>query len=181
MRRLVTTLMLGLTAAALAVGPALAKEVGANLDSTPAGLDAGDPWNPQLFIVTEGEGLQTAGEPPTLTIRNAAGETTDFTATTGSEPGVYEVRVVFPEAGRYRYWVTDPATGRRYEFPVVTIGEPVAAAPVVQPKDPVPVAADGGSFPAWPVAAGAAAGLALVGLALLYARRGPRSAARAAQ
>ena len=108
-------------------------------------------------------------------------QTTDFTATAASEPGVYEVRVVFPEAGRYRYWVTDPATGRRYEFPVVTIGEPVAATPVVQPKDPVRVAADGGSFPVWPVAAGAAAGLALVGLALLYARRGPRSAARAAQ
>lgn len=181
MRRLVTMLALALAIGALAAGPALAKQVGANLDSTPAGLDAGDSWTPLLFIVRDGHELQTSGAPPTLTIRNAAGETTDFTAGTGPEPGVYELRVVFPEAGQYHYWVTDPATGRRYEFPAVTIGEPVAAAPVVHPKDPVPVAADGGSFPAWPVALGAAAGLVLAGLALLYARRGPRSAVRAAQ
>jgi hypothetical protein len=181
MRRLVTMLSLALVVAALAAGPALAKEVGANLDSTPAGLNVGDSWTPLLFIVSEGHELQTSGTPPTLTIRNADGETTDFTAGTGPEPGVYELRVVFPEAGRYRYWVTDPLTGRRYDFPAVTIGEPVAASPVAQPKDPVPVAAGGGSFPAWPVALGAAAGLVLVGLALLYARRGPRSAARAAQ
>jgi hypothetical protein len=180
MRRLVTILLLTLVAAALAAGPTLAKEVGANLDSTPAGLDAGDSWTPLVFMVTE-DGLQTNAGPPTLTIRNSSGETTDFTATTGPEPGVYELRVVFPDAGRYRYWVTDPATGRRYDFPVVTIGEPVAAAPVVKPEDPVPATADDGSFPAWPVGAGVAAGLALVGLALLYARRGPRSAARAAQ
>ena len=63
----------------------------------------------------------------------------------------------------------------------MTIGEPVAAAPVAQPNDPVPVAADGGSFPVWPVAGGVAAALALVVLAVVYARRGPRSAARAAQ
>jgi hypothetical protein len=181
MRRLLTISILVLATALATAGTALAKETGANLDSTPAGLDAGDPWTPLVFMVTDEHQLQTAGGPPTLTIRDASGTTTDFTATTGPEPGVYELRVVFSEAGRYTYWVTDPKTGRRYDFPAVTIGEPVAAAPVVQPEDPVPVAADDGSFPIWPVAAGAAAGLVLVGLALLYARRGPRSAARAAQ
>jgi len=67
MRRLVTGSILVLAAVVLAAGPALAKQVGANLDPTPAGLSPGDPWTPDLFIVTEAHGLQTAGGPPTLT------------------------------------------------------------------------------------------------------------------
>jgi hypothetical protein len=181
MRRLVAGSILALTVAAIAAAPALAKQLGANLDSPPSGLDAGEPWTTHVFIVTEEHGLQTEGGPPTLTIRDDSGETTDFTATGGPEPGVYALRVVFPKAGTYAYWVTDPATNRRYDFPAVTIGGAAAAAPVAQPDDPVPAAAGDDSFPWIPVAAGAAVGLALVALALLYVRRGPRSAARAAQ
>lgn len=182
MRRLVICSVFVLAVAVLAASPAAAKQVGANLDPTaPAGLDPGDPWTPNVFFVTEQHGLQTAGGPPTLTIRAASGETSDFIATAGSQPGFYDLRVVFPEAGTYTYWVTDPVTGERYDFPEVTIGEPVAAAPVAQPEDPVPVAADDGSFPVVPVAAGAAAALVLLGLVFLYVRRGPRSAVRAAQ
>lgn len=182
MKRLVTILTLGLAALVLAAGTALAKQVGANLNpSIPAGLGPGEPWTPDIFFVTEQHGLQTAGGPPALTIRAISGETTDFTATAGPEPGFYELRVVFPEAGTYTYWVTDPVTGQRYDFPEVRIGEPVAAAPVAQPEVPVPAAADGDSFPVVPVAAGAAAVLALLGLAFLYVRRGPRGASRAAQ
>jgi hypothetical protein len=182
MRRLVTISILVLAGAALAAAPALAKQLGANLDPpAPVGVEPGEPWAPSVFIVTEEHGLQTAGGPPTLTVRDASGATTEFVAAAGQEPGFYNLRVVFPEAGTYRYWVTDPVTGRRYDFPAVTIGEPVAAAPVARPDDPVPVAVDEGSFPLVPVAAGAAAGLVLLVLTLLYVRRGPRSAARAAQ
>jgi hypothetical protein len=182
-RRLVLILLATAAWIAVAVSPALAKEVGANLSVPPPGLNAGEPWTTGLFIVSESHGLQTGTKPPTLTIeRSTGGETADFVATPGGEDGVYRVRVVFPEAGHWRYWVTDPVTGRRYPFPPVTIGEPVATAAPTPPaaeREPAPAAGERESFPWWPIAAGAGA-LLLVAMVLGY-RRGPRRAARAAQ
>lgn len=181
MKRLVPIL---LTAALVAASPALAKEVGPNLDPpAPAGLNPGDPWNTTLFIVTPDHGLQTGTKPPTLTIQSpSSGVTTDIPATAGPEDGFYQLRVVFPTAGEWRYWVTDPASGQRYTFPAVTVGEPVAAPPAAEPTvdpDPAPAATDEDSFPWWVV--GVAIAVALLLACVIAYLRGPRRAARAAQ
>jgi hypothetical protein len=78
------------------------------LSSLPAGVEPGEPWDPEITIrqhgVTPLEGLT-----PTLTIRNAAsGDSRDFTASATDEPGVYRAHVVFPESGS---WNVAVATG----------------------------------------------------------------------
>ena len=166
MKRLLIPLTV-LVALAVLAAPAVAKEQGVDVSSTPAGIGPGQPWTPEIRVLADPEAL-SAGSPPTLVIRNAkSGKTINFPATPTGEPGTYDVRVVFPDAGTWSYEVIGGIDGRIYPYPAVTIGAPVAAESPVQATqaEPIPTA-ESGSFPAGPVAGGLA-GLTLLGFALL--------------
>jgi hypothetical protein len=184
MKRLVLTFVLAVLGLAAAAAPALAKEAAVELTSTPAGIGRDEPWTPEVFVFSGHDAVAGAeAGPPVLTIRKG-GKEIDYVGTlvrTEGEARFYDVRVIFPEAGTWRYTVTDPVSGREYQFPPVAIEAPVAAAPVAEPSDPVPVAGGSDSFPLWPVTGGILGALALVAVAGAYVRRGPRNAARAAQ
>ncbi len=178
MRRLTTGLLLLLVAGAL-TGTAAAKEGGVELGSTPAGLGPGDPWNLDIQIFKDPAAIANV-EPPVVTIRNSAGEETQFPA----EPvetahGRYTATVVFPEAGTWRYEVYESGSGRTYEYDPVVIEAPAPAPAGGGSVDPQPVAAatsDDG-FPLWPVLGGSF-GLALVaaGLTVFLRRHRPPAA-----
>lgn len=136
------------------------------LDSTPAGVQPGDPWDVNITVLQHGRTPLT-GVQPTLTIRNGDATKT-FDATPTRKPGVYAVSVTFPTDGRWVYEVNDGfVTGQPHTFPAVRIGER-ASAP----------AGDGGPDVTWLVLGGIAFLLAgLVGLgARLRHRHEPQAA-----
>jgi hypothetical protein len=177
-QRVLTGLLLMLVAAALA-GPAAAKEATVELGSTPAGLGPGDPWKLGIQVFADPGALAKA-DPPVVTIRDSAGEETQFPAEPlGTEPGTYTVTVVFPEDGTYTYEVYDSATGRTYEYDPVVIEEPAVAPTAGGSRDsqPVAAAASDDGFPLWPVLGGSF-GLTLVaaGLTVFVRRHRPPAA-----
>jgi YtkA-like len=129
------------------------------LSSLPAGVSAGEPWEPDITIRQHGV-TPLDGLTPTLTIRNAAtGASHDFIASATGEPGVYRAQVVFPESGR---WTIAVATGWRGEGsltagPVTIEGAPGGGA-------------EPGSFPTRPLLIGVVL-VVLLAAATLGARR----------
>ena len=134
----------------------------------PDELSPGDTWNAQITIRQHGM-TPLAGVEPTVTIRNAdTGASKTFEASPAGKRGVYEAKVVFPEAGTWRYEVYDGFTqyggARAHTFAPITIG-----------------GASGGSggssfdFPA--VTAAIAVALAAAALVFVGYRRRPRTAA----
>ncbi len=149
--------------------PAAAKEQGVEVSSTPTGIDPGEPWTPTIRVLAD-PGALNSGRPPTIVIRNTgSGESVEFTTAPTGKSGIYDARVVFPEAGTWSYEIVGGIDGRIYPYPAVTIGDPVSPDPAPQPAPSEPVSdPDPGSLPAAPLAGGLAGvvvlGLALVGL-----------------
>ena len=175
MKRVLVALALVIGALSLAA-TAWAKEANLEVSGFPTGLGPGEPWD-ALIVVSEGP--VPAGA-PTVTIRNAAtGEKQIYRSTSRGHEGMYDSRVVFPSAGTWTYEVTDPTSGRTYQYDPVTIAAPVAETPSTPPAKPAPVPADPGSFPVWPVIGGVL-GFVLVALVLALLSRGrPRPASLA--
>jgi hypothetical protein len=159
MRRSLVLFPLALLLALLVAPPALAggwATVG--LDSTPAGVAAGDSWDVDITVLQHGR-TPLSGITPIVRIRSG-GTTREFTATPTSAPGVYRAAVVFPTAGRWHYEVLD---GFRSEVPHTFAPVDIAGAP----------ARGGGIATGWLWGAGAAALLALAVLGLDRRRRAP--------
>lgn len=71
------------------------------VDPLPTGIDAGETWRTEVTVLQHGRTPLT-DLAPVITIRERdTAEWTDFAATATGEPGVYEARVVFPEAGEW--------------------------------------------------------------------------------
>jgi hypothetical protein len=139
MRKLIPVLIL---AAFLATaGRAAAWDgVTVELSAIPSGLGPGDAWNATMTVIGP-DGRPFAGErlDPAVTIRSEGGAEHVFPAGPASQPGVYEVTVVFPEAGTWSY---------RAEIVSGDLQAPNRAYP------PVEIGAAPAGFPTWPVVGG---------------------------
>lgn len=156
-RLLLLALAAGLLLPAAALGGGWAT---VQLDSTPSGLDAGEPWNVELTVLQHGR-TPLEGISPQINLTGPQGESDSFAAEPTGRPGVYRAEVVFPASGTWRWEIWD-GFSQTHTYSPVTIG-------------------DGGdaSFPTVPVTAGLLAAMALAG-ALLVALRKRRPGARPA-
>ena len=140
------------------------------LDSTPAGVQPGDPWNVNITVLQHGK-TPLEGVQPTLTIRSGDATKT-FDATPTKQPGVYAVSVTFPSAGAWTYEVNDGfITGQPHTFPAVQIGDPMSAPAAATTTD------DGGVNLVWLLLGGVAFVLAAL---ILLVRRHQRHEPQAA-
>ena len=110
------------------------------LSSTPKGMSADEPWVVNITVLQHGLASQPlSGLKPTVTIRRVAPLRTTsaavkksltFIARPTGRTGVYRARVVFPDAGTWRYEVYDAFTqyggARTHTFaPVkIAVGRP---------------------------------------------------------
>ena len=151
----------------------------------PAGIAPGTTWAAELTVLQHGlnalPNAKTAR--PTLTIVNAeTGATRTFVARPTKNLEVFVADVVFPSAGSWRYEVYDDFSSeggrpvpcaQTHTFAAVTIGGPAGGGTPSGPTPAEPVAtaaaADGGSFPVWPVVGGVLA-LLILSTALLWLR-----------
>ena len=175
MRRFLTTFVLGLVAVASLTGVASAKEMSVALASGPPSLDPGEPWNAELLV--HGEPAMLKAAVPGITFTNdETGETRTFAARSTGERAadgqlVYRARVVLHEEGRWQWGLVDGVTDRLYEGGLVQVGEPAATPTPAPSADPAAVSTGDDSLPAWPLAAGAAVLLLLLGgVAALFVR-----------
>ena len=168
MRRLLLAFALTLIAAAALGTVAFAKNGGVELSSTPFGIKPGDPWTGTLTVFSADGAV--AADKPTITIRNLGnGKTQTFDTRPAKVPTTahsssFVFEVVFPEAGRYRYFVRDGVTDRDYNFPIVRIAPADAA--IGKPGK----GASDDSFPVWPLVAGLGGATLLAGAGLLALR-----------
>jgi hypothetical protein len=105
------------------------------LSSSPKGLAADEPWVVDVTVLQHGLATQPlSGLKPTVTIRMvtpfrstsaAVKKSLTFKARPTSRTGVYRARVVFPDAGTWRYEVYDAFTtyggARTHKFVPVKI------------------------------------------------------------
>jgi hypothetical protein len=123
----------------------------------PDGVEPGATWSPEITILQHGR-TPLDGLTPTVTISDDGGVSHSFTATPTGGTGVYEARVVFPDAGSYRVVVDSGFGDSRLTYGPVTI------------EGGAPGGADGWSPPAGvPALVGAA--LVLLAAATLGVRR----------
>lgn len=108
------------------------------LDPLPTGVGPGETWTTEMTVLQHGR-TPLVGLSPTLTITEESGESRQFVALETGAPGVYEARVVFPEAGRWSI-VADSTFGESK----LTYG------PVTIESQPDPGGAPS-SFPALPI------------------------------
>jgi hypothetical protein len=161
---LLVPLLLVLVAAPAAYGGGF---VTVGLDSSPAGLPPGQPWQVDITVMAHGR-TPVVGAPATVRIRSDAGTVQTF-PTKEVEPGVYRANVTFPSTGVWRYEVVDGYIQQVHTFPPLKVtGDPVAASSAADP--------DGGIATGWLWAAGAALLLALAVLGLDRRRRHPAGA-----
>jgi len=140
------------------------------LDSTPAGVQPGDPWDVNITVLQHGR-TPLEDVQPTLTIRNGDSSKT-FDAKPTDKPGVYAASVTFPSAGRWTYEVNDGfITQQPHTFPAVQIGDPVSAPAAATTTD------DGGVNLTWLLLGGVAFVLAAL---ILLVRRHQRHEPQAA-
>lgn len=100
------------------------------------GVNAGETWRTEITVLQHGR-TPLDGLSPKLRISGEGGART-FDATPTGKTGVYEARVVFPEAGRWSVVVDSGFGDSRLTYGPVTIG----ASPTGSP----------GSFPVLPFA-----------------------------
>jgi hypothetical protein len=156
---------------AVALATAGAAQAGcfATAGVSPAPPDtAGATWNASIRVMQHGR-TPLADAKPTLTIRNASGESKTFTAKPTGETGVYRAEVVFPSGGTWRYEVNDG-------FPVQQCAQTHTFAPV---EIVGPTTGGGVSLP-WTISGSAVLALALgamLALGLRPRRRGALVAA----
>jgi hypothetical protein len=129
------------------------------VSSLPTGVEPGETWRTEITVLQHGQ-TPLDGLEPVLTIREQeSGVSRDFHAIPSGEPGVYDARVVFPEAGRWNVVVETGWWGEgRLTFGPVTIGD--GAGTGLSPE----------SFPVAPVAVGTLA-FALLVIATFGVRR----------
>jgi hypothetical protein len=162
---LLIPLLLALVAAPAAYGGGF---VTVGLDSSPAGLPPGQPWQVDIAVMAHGR-TPVVGQPATVRIRSESGTVKEF-PTREVEPGVYRASVTFPATGVWHYEVVDGYIQQVHTYPPVKVtGDPVAATSA--PAEP-----DGGIATGWLWAAGAALLLALAVLAFDRRRRHPAGA-----
>ena len=168
MRRSLLVSPLALVLVVLAAIPAAAggwATVG--LDSTPAGVVPGKPWNVNITVLQHGR-TPLSGITPSVAITSGT-VTREFAATPTKKPGVYRASVVFPTAGRWSYTVDDGFMGQVHTYPAVTIAAAPAAAP------PAAAADDGGVSAGWLWGAAGALVLAVIVLGVDRRRRASRA------
>jgi len=96
---IVSTLVLAVVAAAPAGGGGWAT---VGFEPRPDGTKAGETWRPTIFVKQHGV-TPLSGLQPVVTIEEADSEASaTFYAEPGSEAGVYEADVVFPDPGEWR-------------------------------------------------------------------------------
>ena len=149
--------LLGLPATAAAGGWATV-----SLSSTPDGLGPGQPWVVELEILQHGRTPLDGVEPSIVLTNGATGKTEYVAAKPTGRPGTYEVRAVFPDAGRWTYAVDD-GFSRVHDYPAVTIGGGASSAPAAAGAD------DG--FPWSALLVSLLAGLAAAGVVTFLRRR----------
>ena len=137
--------LLILIAALLALAPSAALAGGfatASLSSTPTGTAPGEPWDVDITILQHGVTPMTDVHPALVVQLPGGGERRFAAARVDGKPGVYRARVVFPEAGRYRYSVDDGFTNAvPHDFGAVTIGGSPPATSTGVPWQPFAIAA----------------------------------------
>jgi len=69
------------------------------VDPLPTGIQAGEPWNPEITVLQHGRTPLTGLQPLVIVSEQGSGLERTFSATPSDEAGVYDARVVFPEAG----------------------------------------------------------------------------------
>jgi hypothetical protein len=162
---LLVPLLLAFAAAPAAYGGGF---VTVGLDSSPAGLPPGQPWQVDITVLAHGR-TPVEGMPATVRIRSERGEIKQF-ATREVEPGVYRANVTFPASGVWHYEVVDGYIRQVHSYPPIKVtGDPVLTASA--PAEP-----DGGIATGWLWAAGGALLLALAVLAFDRRRRHPAPA-----
>jgi hypothetical protein len=132
----------------------------------PEGLEPGESWRAEITVLRHGI-TPTDGARPTLFIRNEANaKKLTFEAKPTGATGVYAANVVFPVAGVWRYSVDNGLAATGYGESAMTTYAPVTIGSG---------SGVGGSFPALPVVALAAAlaAAALGAFAVLRVRRRP--------
>lgn len=70
------------------------------LDPLPTGVGPGETWTTEMTVLQHGR-TPLVGLSPTLTITEESGESRQFVALETGKAGVYEARVVFPDAGQW--------------------------------------------------------------------------------
>lgn len=159
MRRFVLLLVLvGFLASA---GTASAWEgVTIEMSAVPLDLGPGDPWDASLTVVgPDGSPLTDMNMHPGVTIADERANEQLFVAGPTSRPGVFHVRIVFPEPGTWTYRADvvpgNPGAPSR-TFPPVEIGDEAAG------------------FPVWPVVASLAGLIGILGFVIVRRNRPPR-------
>jgi YtkA-like len=159
-----------LAAALVPAAPAVAGCIATvALDSTPAGIGAGQTWTADITVLQHGR-TPMPDATPSVIITGSGGTTRTFAAARTDTVGLYRANVTFPTAGTWNYAVNDG-------FPIAECAQTHTFAPVEIGAGAGGAASGGGdgSGPGgltWFLLAGA--GVALVGGAgMVLARRRP--------
>jgi hypothetical protein len=118
---IVSTLVLAVVAAAPAGGGGWAT---VGFEPLPDGTKAGETWRPTIFVKQHGV-TPLSGLQPVVTIEEADSEASaTFYAEPGSEAGVYEADVVFPDPGEWRVTILSGFGDSQVSYGPVAIGSP---------------------------------------------------------
>lgn len=90
----------------------------------PDGTKAGETWQPTIFVKQHGV-TPLSGLQPVVTIEEADSKASEtFFAEPGSEAGVYQAEVVFPDAGDWRVTILSGFGDSQVSYGPVAIGSP---------------------------------------------------------
>ncbi len=134
------------------------------LDSLPAGTNAGDTWKAELLVLQHGR-TPLEGISPVVRIRDASGTVQEFPASPAGEPGRYSAEVTFPSAGTWSWEIWD-GFSQTHTYQPVTIGGGTGGGD--------------GSFPTVPLGAGAFALVLAGALGFVFMARRRRASPRPA-
>lgn len=163
--------LVAICAAAIALAAVCAAQAGGfatvGVAPLPTGVDAGETWSTEVTILQHGRTPLAGLEPLVIVREQGSGLERTFRATPSEEPGVYDARVVFPEAGDWNVRVETGWWGEGgLTFGPVAIG------------DGTGVAADPEPFPVAPLAVLVLVVAVLAAAALVARRRWGPSPAR---
>ena len=136
MRRI--TLVAALALAASLTAPATAVAGGfatVGLSSLPDDARPGETWVVDLTVLQHGRTPLDGVRPAVVIEPVDRGTATRFPARPTGRSGVYRARVVFPDAGEWRY-SADDGFAAVHEFGTVTVGDRQAAAPAAASAEP---------------------------------------------
>jgi hypothetical protein len=126
----------GVVAYALAL-PALAGAGGwasVGFEPLPDGTSAGGTWKPTIFVKQHGV-TPLSGLLPLVTIEETgSGESAEFLASAGAEPGTYHADVVFPSAGDWRVTISSGFGDSHVTYGPVAIGDAATGGGSSEPR-----------------------------------------------